>query len=247
MGVDLEICVDSLASSHAAVAGGATRLELCSALAQGGLTPSIGMVRRVVALGAPVHVLIRPRPCDFVFTEEEITVIIDDIHECKRAGAAGVVVGALLVDGRIDVDAVRRFCQAAKPIEVTFHRAFDVSSGDPIEDIVALHRVGVVRLLTSGRSQSAIQGAALISSLVRSAPDGFCVMAGAGITVDNIGGLLDATGVRAVHASARSAMPSRSRFWRDGVAMGNDSNDRMMMVADQDSVSALKRICEMRA
>ncbi|SPQ93317.1 unnamed protein product (mitochondrion) [Plasmodiophora brassicae] len=228
MGVDLEICVDSLASSHAAVAGGATRLELCSALAQGGLTPSIGMVRRVVALGAPVHVLIRPRPCDFVFTEEEITVIIDDIHECKRAGAAGVVVGALLVDGRIDVDAVRRFCQAAKPIEVTFHRAFDVSSGDPIEDIVALHRVGVVRLLTS-------------------APDGFCVMAGAGITVDNIGGLLDATGVRAVHASARSAMPSRSRFWRDGVAMGNDSNDRMMMVADQDSVSALKRICEMRA
>lgn len=194
----------------------------------------------------------------------EITVIIDDIHECKRAGAAGVVVGALLVDGRIDVDAVRRFCQAAKPIEVTFHRAFDVSSGtaihsnwstfvnrsapgDPIEDIVALHRVGVVRLLTSGRSQSAIQGEALISSLVRSAPDGFCVMAGAGITVENIGGLLDATGVRAVHASARSAMPSRSRFWRDGVAMGNDSNDRMMMVADQDSVSALKRICEMRA
>lgn len=207
----LEIAANSFASALAAEAGGAARIELCSALEVGGLTPSQGVIAMACEqLGIPVHVLIRPRAGDFVFDDPECEVMQRDIQTCKALGCAGVVFGALTPGGDIDVPRCRAWTDAARGMSVTFHRAFDLAR-DPeraLEDVIAL---GCERLLTSGQAADALSGAALIHRLTEQARGRIAIMPGGGITAHNIAEIAAATGAREFHTSARIRKGTRLR------------------------------------
>ena len=181
MGRFIECCCTSVGEVTEAVAGGASRIELCENLEVGGITPSSRLIRQVLDVcPLPVNVLVRPRGGDFVFSEEEEEQMKQDIRNCKELGVNGVVIGALLGDGSIDTAMMRRLIQAARPLSVTFHRAFDCCK-DPfraLEDVIAL---GCDRLLTSGLASSAYEGRELIARLVSLAGDRIVIMPGAGI------------------------------------------------------------------
>lgn len=215
-----EICCGDSESLYAASEGGAKRIELCSALAEGGVTPSIGLIRQAVALGIPeVNVLIRPRKGDFLYTNLEVELMIDDIRTAVEAGATGVVIGALIADGNIDEDATAAMIKAAQGRNVTFHRAFDLCRDpyDALEKIIAL---GCTSLLTSGQAATAMEGAPLIKQLVKQFGDRITVMAASGVRPSNVAALISATGVRAVHGTARAPRHSMMAFRRDDVPMG---------------------------
>lgn len=205
----LEIAANSLASALAAQEGGADRIELCSALEVGGLTPShgaIALARERVRL--PIHVLIRARPGDFVYTEAEFAAMRRDIEHCVALGCDGVVIGALDANGRVDMAGCRELISAAGALEVTFHRAFDMTAdlSAALDDVIAL---GCARLLTSGGEATALAGAAAIRALVRQAGTRIRVMPGAGIDASNIAAIRAQTAATEFHASAKRALPSR--------------------------------------
>ena len=210
---DLEFAVEDAAGVRIAAAAGATRVELCAALgATGGITPSIGTVQKACEAGLPVHVLVRPRAGGFAYTAEELDVIERDVLAVLRAGAAGVVIGALAPDGGPDTDALARLTAAARAqrpgAEVTFHRAFDAAlagGADPAEALGRLARAGVDRVLTSGGSADCGQGLDMLARLVqlaRTHAPGLQIMAGGGVTVDLVPRLA-AAGVHGVHSSGR--------------------------------------------
>jgi len=216
----LEIAANSAASALAAQAGGADRIELCTALEVGGLTPThaqIAMARERVDL--PIYVLIRPRAGDFVYSDLEFETMERDIRNCAALGCDGVVIGALDAEGHVDVPRCRALIAAAGTLGVTFHRAFDVSR-DPrraLEDIVALR---CERVLSSGARDSALAGAALLRELVVQAGGRITVMPGASIDDTNIATIRTLTGAREFHASAKRQMPSRrNQDSRSGLGM----------------------------
>nr|WP_211200138.1 copper homeostasis protein CutC [Rhodanobacter sp. B2A1Ga4] len=204
----MEIAANSVASALAAQEGGAGRVELCTALELGGLTPShaqIALARE--RLRIPLYVLIRPRAGDFLYSELECEAMQRDIETCVALGCDGVVLGVLDAEGGVDMARCRALIAAAGTLGVTFHRAFDLSR-DParaLEDIVAL---GCERVLTSGAQASAVEGAALIRDLVAQAAGRLAVMPGAGVTAQNIMALAAATGAHEFHASAKHQLPS---------------------------------------
>ena len=211
--MELEFAVESAAGVRAALAAGADRVELCAALAEtGGVTPSGGTLRQAYEQGLPVHVLVRPRPGGFRYTREELDVVERDVAAALRAGAAGVVVGALADDGGPDTAALGRVVAVVrdeKPgAEVTFHRAFDAalaSGAHPAEALERLARAGVDRVLTSGGAPDCGRGLLSLRRLVglgRTHAPGLQIMAGGGVTAALVPELL-AAGVHAVHASAR--------------------------------------------
>lgn len=208
----LEIAANSLASALAAQEGGASRIELCSALELGGLTPSPGQVALVRdKLSIPVYVLIRPRAGDFAYAEEEHATMLADIAYCAAAGCDGVVVGALTADGDVDVTRCRELVSAANGIDVTFHRAIDVCR-DPATALEAIISLGCARVLSSGSAASAMEGSANLRRLIEQAAGRIGIMPGAGIGAGNIAALMAATGAREFHASAKRALPPRMRF-----------------------------------
>lgn len=208
----LEIAANSLASALAAQEGGASRIELCSALELGGLTPSPGQVALVRdKLSIPVYVLIRPRAGDFAYAEEEHATMLADIAYCAAAGCDGVVVGALTADGDVDVTRCRELVSAANGIDVTFHRAIDVCR-DPATALEAIISLGCARVLSSGGAASAMEGSANLRRLIEQAAGRIEIMPGAGIGAGNIAALMAATGAREFHASAKRALPPRMRF-----------------------------------
>lgn len=224
-GRSLEVCAGDLRSVYAAREGGASRVELCSGLAEGGMTPSAGLVRAAVAAGEiAVNVLIRPRPGDFVYGEDEARVMIDDIAMAVDAGVHGVVIGALKPDGNIDLPLVRRLVEAARGKSVTFHRAFDLCR-DPFEAIGQLMDLGIERLLTSGQAPTALMGVELLTGLVEKAGDRLSVMPGGGVSVTNAAEILRESGAHEIHASAREPIASAMRFRRDDVSMGAAGSD----------------------
>ncbi|WP_019136005.1 copper homeostasis protein CutC [Cellulomonas massiliensis] len=203
MGVTLEIAVQDVSGAAAAVASGADRLELCSALAAtGGLTPSQGLLDATLAAvpGVGVHPLVRPRPGGFVYAPDELDVQVRDVRAAVRAGARGVVVGALTPAGAIDTAALERLVEAADGVEVTFHRAFDVLD-DVAAGVGVLAAFGVTRVLTSGGAQRAGDGLARLRETVEAADGRVQVMAGGGVRVEDLVRILG-TGVDAVHLSA---------------------------------------------
>lgn len=215
-----EICCGDSESLYAAAVGGARRIELCSALAEGGVTPSIALIRQAVGLGIEeVNVLIRPRKGDFLYTKPEIELMIDDIRAAVEAGATGVVIGALTADGDIDAEATAAMIEAAQGRNITFHRAFDLCR-DPYEALEQIIELGCTSLLTSGQAATAMEGAQLIAQLVKQARGRITVMAGSGVRTSNVAELIAATGVQAVHGTARGQRPSMMTFRRDGVPMG---------------------------
>ena len=224
----LEIAANSVASAVAAEAGGADRIELCSALELGGLTPSHGMIalaRERVRI--PIHVLIRPRAGDFLYSDLETETMLRDIATCAALGCDGVVIGILDADGNIDMARCRALVSAAGGLDVTFHRGFDMAR-DPrraLEDVITL---GCERVLTSGGCPTAAEGAALIRELVAQAGDRITIMPGGGINAGNIADLRAATGASEFHASAKCELASGMRhrgFAGSGMEAGEVRSD----------------------
>ena len=216
----LEICIDSVESALAAQAGGADRVELCSALFEGGLTPSCGLletVREKVRIG--VAAMIRPRGGDFCYSDDEFAVMRADIAVAKKLGADVIVLGLLNPDGTVDRERNRRLIDLARPLPVTFHRAFDMVR-DPYEALDAVLELGAERLLTSGLERSAVEGMDLIAELVRRAGDRLIVMPGGGVTERNLEKILRHTGAREIHGSASGTRESRMTFRNTRVVMG---------------------------
>jgi copper homeostasis protein len=204
----LEICAGSVQSALAAQAGGAHRIELCQNLEQGGITPSYGLIRQVLQrLTIPVFVLIRPRPGHFCYDADEQAIMAADIAECRALGCAGVVLGALDKAGHIDLVGCRALIAAAGPLQITFHRAFDVcqDQGRALEEIIDL---GCHRVLTSGGQVSAPAGEAQLAALVRQAAGRIGIMPGAGITPDTLLPLIKSTGAQEFHTSAKRLVAS---------------------------------------
>jgi len=198
----VEAAVDSFAGALAAQAEGAHRIELCGPLHDGGTTPSAGLIARCSdELLASVHVLIRPRAGDFVYTEDEVLIMLKDIAVAKELGVDGVVIGALTADGEVDVDAMSQLIAMASPVRVGFHRAFDSvrDQADALELLVSLQ---VDHILTSGAADTAMQGAARLKELVERAGDRIGIIAGGSITKANAAELVKKTGVRTVHGRA---------------------------------------------
>jgi copper homeostasis protein len=220
--VRYEICLDSADGVIAAAEAGADRVELCAGLFEGGITPSAGMIEQAVAAAAGrigVHVIIRPRGGDFVYGPAEAAAMLRDIEVVKAAGADGVVIGALTPDAEIDTELCARLVAAARPLSVTFHRAFDVTR-DPeaaFDDVLAL---GVDRLLTSGAAPTALEGTGLLARLVEKAAGRIVVLAGSGVNERTAARIVEATGVTELHFTANEAVTSASRFHRDGLSMG---------------------------
>jgi copper homeostasis protein len=208
----LEIAANSLASARAAQDGGADRIELCAGLEVGGLTPSPGLLALVCGqLSIPVHVLIRPRAGDFAYSQDEHRTMLADIAQCRAAGCAGIVTGALDPEGDVDTPRCRELVEAAGAMHVTFHRAIDVSR-DPKQALEAVIALGCGRVLSSGAAPSAPEGVALLRRLRQRAAGRIVVMPGAGIHAGNIAALRRDTGATEFHASAKRALPSAMRF-----------------------------------
>lgn len=216
----VEACVDSVESALAAARGGAHRIELCANLIEGGTTPSAGTLAVCrAALDIPIFVLVRPRGGDFLYSAAERAVMLEDIHRAKAAGAHGIVTGVLSADGAIDVDHSHELIAAARPLPVTFHRAFDVcrDASSALETLVAL---GVERVLTSGQAATAPEGAETIARLVRQAAGRIGVLPGGGVTPDNVAALVRATGVTEVHLTGAAVHHSGMTFRATRVVIG---------------------------
>jgi len=216
----VEACVDTIESAAAAARGGAQRLELCANLVEGGTTPSAGVIALACArLPVPVYVMIRPRGGDFCYTPLEFEAMQHDVADAKRLGAAGVVFGILEADGTVDTARTRTLVEVARPLPVTFHRAFDVTR-DPHEALGALIALGVDRVLTSGQQASVPAGLPLIAELVRQAGGSIGILPGGGITAANVTEVVRVACVREVHVHAARAFPSPMRFRNAAVIMG---------------------------
>jgi copper homeostasis protein len=216
----IEICVDSIEGALAAQAGGADRVELCDNLMEGGTTPSAGcirVVRRHLTIG--LQVIIRPRGGDFLYSERELDVMREDVRLAKEYGADGVVIGCLTADGGIDRERTAELMALARPMNVTFHRAFDMcrDAQAALEEVI---RLGVDRVLTSGQEASCVEGLEVIAALQKQAAGRIIVMPGGGITLRNVRKIVSATGVAEVHLSGRSTVESRMEYRNTRVFMG---------------------------
>eukprot|EP00946_MAST-07B_sp_MAST-7B-sp1_P002336 g2336.t1 len=252
----LEVCCGGLECARAALAGGCDRIELCAALSEGGVTPSIGLVEAVVQAarehgqGVKVFVLVRPRSGDFCYGPSELSIIHRDILAAAGAGADGVVVGALTPGGLIDMDAMRGILSvvesATRKLEVTFSRAIDMAR-DQVESTQKCVELGIDRILTSGGAASAVEGSTTIRQMVEAAGGRVIVMAGGGIGPENVAALVESTGVPEVHGSLRSKKRSPSTYRKSGVSMGartGDTDEYARLVCDAQKVAAVGRALE---
>ena len=200
--VRCEVCVEGVPGALAAAEGGAHRIELCAGLVEGGTTPSLGALGVVLErVRIDTTVLVRPRGGDFLYTPEEMEVMIRDVRSIRDAGAFGIAIGALARDGGVDEEAMAAVMEAAGPMSVTFHRAFDMAR-DPWRTLDTLVELGVDRILTSGLEKSVPEGTDLIRGLVSAAGGRISIMPGGGIRRENVAGIVRETGVREVHFTA---------------------------------------------
>ena len=241
----LEICCADAESVDAAICGGADRIELCSALSEGGLTPSPGLIDYACQRSTiPVNVLIRPRGGDFVYTESEIIIMIRDIEYASKAGAAGVVIGALCSDGSIDLDSCKRLVDCAKKrgLNVTFHRAFDLCK-DPIIGLHSVMSLQCDRLLTSGQNSDAMKGSELIARLIKESSGRIIILAGAGVNPSNAAELIDLTNATELHASAKTVVGSAMTYRNNNATMGDpDADEYSRTVTSTETVAKLSHI-----
>ncbi|EKY3089115.1 copper homeostasis protein CutC [Cronobacter dublinensis] len=236
----LEICCYSLACAVTAQEAGADRIELCSAVNEGGLTPSAGVLKGARAqLTLPVHPIVRPRGGDFCYRADEFATMLDDIAFIRELGFVGLVTGVLNEDGEVDIARMRKIMRAADGMAVTFHRAFDMCAS-PLKALEELTDLGVARILTSGQQATAEKGISLITELKRQsrAP---IIMAGAGVRLSNLD-LFLAHGIDELHSSAGIHIASPMRYRNTGVSMSSDASadEYARYQVDGNAVAAMK-------
>ena len=234
MNYKLEICVDNSESAFIAQEAGADRVELCDNLTEGGTTPSLGTILTVRKdLKIALNVIIRPRGGDFMYSDTEIEIMKKDIEICREIGADGVVLGILKRDGNIDVERTSELIKLARPMSVTFHRAFDMCY-DPVKGLKDIIKTGADRLLTSGHKNSAYEGLDLIAGMVKQADGRIIIMAGGGINLSNIERVIKRSNAAEFHLTARKIINSRMNFLRDGISLGGNKeiNEYSRKVAD---------------
>lgn len=242
----LEVCVDSLASARSAIRGGADRLELCSALALGGLTPYTALLQQIRSESdIPVRCLMRPRPGDFLYTNEEISLMCAQIRELKAAGANGFVIGCLTADGHLDGESIKPLVEAAGNAGLTLHRCIDVSC-NLAETYLQASRLGFDTVLTSGAAATCTSGVVTIQQLLnlREQENGPEVLVGAGVSPATIPHLLSALpNVRAFHASCKTNIESAMAFRRADIPMGLPGLDEWhIQQTDEAAVRQLKEL-----
>lgn len=216
-----EICIDSVEGVIAAKEAGAHRVELCSALLEGGLTPSYGMVKRAVAVSGDigVQVMIRPRGGDFLYSNEEFQGMKEDVIALKSLGVDGFVFGLLDADGSVDTRKTAKLIELSRPATVTFHRAIDMSR-EPLAALDALIELGVDRVLTSGSAPSVLEGAPMIRQLIERAKGQITIMAGGDVTPSNIVRIIDETGISDIHFTAFERQAGPMLYQKNDVFMG---------------------------
>lgn len=242
MNIILEVCVDSLASARAAIRGGADRLELCAALAVGGLTPYTSLLRQIrQESGIPIRCLMRPRAGDFLYTREEIQLMADQMAELAEAGTDGFVIGCLTSEGRLDREAMKPLMDAAKGRGLTLHRCIDVSA-DPVQTYLEAGALGIDTVLTSGGVSNCLAGMETIGRLLEL--DGPQVLIGAGVNASVISRLRAAfPEANAFHMSGKMDVESGMSFRKEGVPMGIPGLDEWhIQQTSEEAVLEAKRV-----
>ncbi|RCS25393.1 copper homeostasis protein CutC [Phyllobacterium salinisoli] len=233
--IQLEVCVDDTEGLATAIEGGADRIELCSALQLGGLTPSPGLIALAAQANIPVYAMIRPRSGDFIYGEREIDQMLRDIDTVRASGLAGVVFGVNKPDSSLDHRALDRLTAHANGLGTTLHRAFDLVP-DIGEAVHIATDTGFERILTSGRAPIALEGLDDLEKAFAAAGDKIAIMPGSGLTADNVDILLSRLPVTEIHASCSAAFPPSSR---NLVRLGFD--DGLRRKTDKHRVATLKR------
>jgi len=242
MTITIEVCVDNIESLLTAQQSGADRIELCSALALGGLTANAGFVQKSLDLATiPLYAIIRPRAGDFVYSEQEIDIMVSDIKFMKLLGIPGVVIGALTPDGNIDEAALKRLMSASRDIGVTFHRAFDLCN-NPKQALEILINAGCERVLTSGQQATAQQGCELIKELVAQADGRISIMPGAGVNPENAEKIISITQVKELHLSGKTTRKSVMKP-NSAVQMGAEAEaDSLISITCANTISELVNV-----
>lgn len=239
----LEVCVDSIESAVAAIRGGADRLELCSSLTEGGLTPTPGLliqIQHVNHVKIPIYCMLRCRPGNFIYKPEEIEIMKDDARILRKQGADGFVFGALTSNGEVDMKNCREIIKASYPLPVTFHRAFDFCKRPTIE-IEVIIDLGFTRLLTSGKQKTAQMGVKLIKLLKDQVGNRLIIMAGAGITKDNVEFIIEHTECKEIHGSFKKLKEKEDDSNEDSSVILGEKSDQLY-VTDENAVIEVNNI-----
>jgi copper homeostasis protein len=242
----IEVAAFTPSSALSAAKSGADRIELCSGYAEGGLSPSIGSVAFVREhLNIPIHVMVRPRVGDFVYHPDELQAMEKEILFYKQSGVNGVVLGVLTEQGEINIEAVKRLVNAARPMSVTFHRAFD-QCVDPLRALDHLISCGVDRILTSGGKSSVPEGLDMLKQLIAHAGNALTILPGGGISADNVQQIITQLGVKEIHLSGKRWVQSPMRHSASTVSLCSPGEvyDFQWYECDATSINAVKAICQ---
>lgn len=234
-----ELCAENIDACVAARDGGASRIELCSALSEGGLTPSHGLIHEAVRRsGLPIHALLRPRGGDFVYTDAEFDVMCEDLRHMRQLGVSGAVLGVLKEDGTVDVERTRELVKIAGPLDTTFNRAFDQTSSldKALEDVIS---TGCKRVLTSGGERDVVTGAISLALLVKQAEGRIEIAVGGGLRLKNAAAVARATGARHFHGSIRRVADGPMLYDGPDVAEDADSFPQARYVVDSNDVRTM--------
>lgn len=236
----LEICVDSMESAMAAVRGGAQRLELCSALSLGGVTPSTGLILAIRQQSPiAISVLIRPRAGDFVYTDSEFETMRQDVLHTKQVGIESIALGILDADGGIDIKRTSKLVELARPMKVTFHRAFDMTP-DPFKALEQCIACGVDRILTSGGGASALESLDALKQLCIRAKDRVIIMPGGAVNAQNILEVASGTGASEFHAGLKTRVSSPVRFRKEAVFLGKSASQNEIQQHEHSRIVVLE-------
>ena len=244
MSIKIEICVTNSESALIAQSAGADRIELCGNLLQGGITPSLSAVKVIrKKLNIGINVMVRPREGDFIFDDFDFEIMLSDIQYFKKSGADGIVTGMLYKDGSIDAERCRELVKAAKPMSLTFHRAFDLTP-DPYDSLDKIIGCGFDRILTSGLRKSAFEGRELLKKLIQKAGNRIIVMPGAGINERNANKLIQYTGANEIHLSAKTHLNSKADFKNSRLLTAKSKiiNEHKNQSVDADTIRKIRKI-----
>ncbi len=244
MSILVEVCIDSLESLPIAQNAGAQRIELCCSLATGGLTPSAGYMRQAAKIARiPVYAIIRPREGDFLYSSDDIEIMLEDIHTVKRANLQGIAIGALHQNGDLNQEALKEMVIAAKGLGVTFHRAID-HCRSPFEALEVLMSYKVERVLTSGLAKSANEGIKTLKEMTAFCGERLRIMPGAGVSPSNVKNIIAQTNAKEIHLSGKTTRPSQMQYHNTKATLGANESDFDITVTSEDilrnTIKALK-------